>query len=81
MPAQLTIIGLAGVPNYVPLAFLAAEDKRFYSHGAIDPYGIVRAAWVNHQSGRTVQGASTANGGKLILYTCNGGSNQKWTRK
>ncbi|MBW8860365.1 MAG: transglycosylase domain-containing protein, partial [Caulobacter sp.] len=52
-------IGLAGVPNYVPLAFLAAEDKRFYSHGAIDPYGIVRAAWVNHQSGRTVQGAST----------------------
>ncbi|MDR7116709.1 PBP1A family penicillin-binding protein [Caulobacter sp. BE254] len=52
-------IGLAGVPNYVPLAFLAAEDKRFYQHGAIDPYGIVRAAWVNHQAGRTVQGGST----------------------
>ena len=52
-------ITLAGVPNYLPLAFLAAEDKRFYKHGAIDPYGIVRAAWVNHRAGRTVQGAST----------------------
>jgi len=52
-------ITLAGVPNYVPQAFLAAEDKRFYEHGAIDPYGIVRAAWVNHRAGRTVQGAST----------------------
>ncbi|MGR4863029.1 multimodular transpeptidase-transglycosylase PbpC [Caulobacter sp. LARHSG274] len=52
-------ITLASVPDYVPLAFLAAEDKRFYKHGAIDPYGIVRAAWVNHRAGRTVQGAST----------------------
>ncbi len=52
-------ITLADVPGYVPQAFLAAEDKRFYKHGAIDPYGIVRAAWVNHRAGRTVQGAST----------------------
>jgi penicillin-binding protein 1A len=52
-------ITLAGVPNYVPLAFLAAEDRRFYKHGAIDPYGIARAAWINHRAGRTVQGAST----------------------
>jgi penicillin-binding protein 1A len=52
-------ITLAAVPNYLPLAFMAAEDKRFYKHGAIDPYGIARAAWVNHRAGRTVQGAST----------------------
>jgi penicillin-binding protein 1A len=52
-------ITLAGVPNYLPLAFMAAEDKRFYKHGAIDPYGIVRAAYVNQRAGRTVQGAST----------------------
>ncbi|MBO9706799.1 MAG: PBP1A family penicillin-binding protein [Caulobacter sp.] len=52
-------ITLRDVPNYVPLAFMAAEDKRFYKHGAIDPYGIARAAWVNHRAGRTVQGAST----------------------
>jgi penicillin-binding protein 1A len=52
-------ITLKDVPNYVPLAFMAAEDKRFYKHGAIDPYGIVRAAWINHRAGRTRQGAST----------------------
>ncbi|KRA59972.1 penicillin-binding protein [Caulobacter sp. Root655] len=52
-------ITLAAVPNYLPLAFMAAEDKRFYKHGAVDPYGIVRAAWVNQRAGRTVQGAST----------------------
>jgi penicillin-binding protein 1A len=52
-------ITLDTVPNYVPLAFLAAEDRRFYKHGAIDPYGIVRALNVNRKAGRTVQGAST----------------------
>jgi len=52
-------ITLGAVPNYLPLAFMAAEDKRFYKHGAIDPQGIVRAAYVNHRAGRTVQGAST----------------------
>lgn len=52
-------ITLAEAPDYLPLAFLAAEDRRFYKHGPIDPYGIARAAWVNHRAGRTVQGAST----------------------
>jgi penicillin-binding protein 1A len=52
-------ITLGTVPNYVPLAFLAAEDRRFYKHGAIDLYGIARALNVNRKAGRTVQGAST----------------------
>lgn len=52
-------ITLDGVPNYVPLAFLAAEDRRFYKHGAIDAQGIARAAWVNWRGGKTRQGAST----------------------
>jgi len=52
-------ITLGAVPNYVPLAFLAAEDKRFYKHGAIDIQGIGRALWVNHRAGRAVQGGST----------------------
>lgn len=47
------------VPGYVPLAFLAAEDRRFYRHGPIDAYAIGRAAWVNLRTGRTAQGAST----------------------
>ncbi|KQY93867.1 penicillin-binding protein [Caulobacter sp. Root1455] len=52
-------ITLGTVPNYVPQAFLAAEDRRFYKHGPIDLYGIVRALNVNRKAGRTVQGAST----------------------
>ena len=52
-------ITLGTVPNYVPLAFMAAEDRRFYKHGPIDLQGIARAAWVNFKAKRTVQGAST----------------------
>ena len=52
-------ITLGQVPNHVPLAFMAAEDRRFYKHGPIDLYAIGRAAVVNWKAGRTVQGAST----------------------
>ncbi len=52
-------VTLGGLPNYVPLAFMAAEDRRFYQHGPIDLRGIGRAAIVNWKAGRTVQGAST----------------------
>jgi len=38
---------------------LAVEDKHFYSHYGIDPWGIARALWVNLRAGETVQGGST----------------------
>ncbi len=52
-------ITLSQLPEYVPQAFLAAEDKRFYQHGALDFHGIARAAWINWRAGRIVQGGST----------------------
>ena len=52
-------VALDELPPYVPRAFLAAEDRRFYQHGAVDLRGIVRAAWVNFRAHRTVQGGST----------------------
>lgn len=52
-------ISLARLPDYVPKAFLAAEDRRFYQHGAIDLWAIARAARANHQAGRVVEGGST----------------------
>lgn len=52
-------IKVSELPPYVPQAFLAAEDRRFYQHGPIDAQGVVRAAWINWRAGRTVQGAST----------------------
>ncbi|MDP1632783.1 MAG: PBP1A family penicillin-binding protein [Caulobacter sp.] len=47
------------LPKYVPQAFLAAEDRRFYKHGALDLRGIARAAWINWRAGSVVQGGST----------------------
>ena len=52
-------VTIGDLPPYVPQAFLAAEDRRFYYHGAIDPQGIARALWVNWRAHRTVQGGST----------------------
>ena len=38
-------------------AVLAAEDRRFYEHGGLDPVGVGRAIWENLRGGR--QGGST----------------------
>ena len=47
------------IPRHVKLAFVAAEDNRFFDHGGIDPLGIMRAAFANLKAGRVVQGGST----------------------
>ncbi len=52
-------VALEDLPAYVPQAILAVEDQRFYWHPGIDPLGLARAAWVNFQAGRVVQGGST----------------------
>ena len=50
---------LADLPNYVPDAFLAIEDERFYQHAGIDNKAILRALITNTKSGERSQGAST----------------------
>ncbi len=45
-------------PRYVE-ALLELEDRRFWSHGGVDPTAIVRAAASNVARGRVVSGAST----------------------
>lgn len=52
-------VRLERLPDYVPKAFLAAEDRRFYQHGAVDPWAIARAAYANHKAGHIVEGGST----------------------
>lgn len=52
-------VRLSDLPEHVPLAFLAAEDRRFYQHGPVDLRAILRAAWVNWRTGRVAQGGST----------------------
>ena len=50
---------LAKLPDYVPNAFLAAEDSRFRSHIGIDPIGLGRAAVSNVMAGGVTEGGST----------------------
>jgi penicillin-binding protein 1A len=56
-PQVRTIVPIRSLPAYVPKAFVAVEDKRFYEHSGVDPVGLARAI------GRTLeghrQGAST----------------------
>jgi len=38
-----TPVSISALPDYVPQAFVAVEDKRFYEHKGIDPRGFARA--------------------------------------
>ncbi|MDO9587445.1 MAG: PBP1A family penicillin-binding protein [Brevundimonas sp.] len=50
---------LDALPDYVPAAFIAIEDRRFYHHPGFDPIGMSRAMAANMRAGRVVQGGST----------------------
>jgi penicillin-binding protein 1A len=52
-------VDIAKLPPYVPAAFVAIEDRRFYSHAGFDPMGMARAVMSDLASGRAAQGGST----------------------
>jgi penicillin-binding protein 1A len=52
-------IRLAELPPYLPKAFIAIEDRRFYAHWGIDPMGIARAISANVLRRGGMQGGST----------------------
>ena len=47
------------IPDVMKSAVLSAEDDRFYQHGGIDWFGVVRAGLTNLISMQKTQGAST----------------------
>jgi penicillin-binding protein 1A len=47
------------LPRHLILAFVAAEDARFFEHPGVDVTGIVRAFFRNLEAGGVVQGGST----------------------
>ncbi|WP_265563892.1 transglycosylase domain-containing protein [Sphingomicrobium arenosum] len=53
-PVDVTLL-----PAHVTNAFIAIEDRRFYSHWGVDPRGVARAAIANAQAGGVRQGGST----------------------
>ena len=52
-------VALKAMPAYLPQAFLAAEDRRFYQHGGVDPLSILRALKADLAARHVVQGGST----------------------
>jgi penicillin-binding protein 1A len=52
-------VKLDQVPDVVQKAVIAAEDRKFFQHGGIDPLGIVRATWADVRHKGATQGGST----------------------
>jgi penicillin-binding protein 1A len=52
-------VDIARLPAYVPAAFVAIEDRRFYEHPGFDAVGMARALIADLGQGRAAQGAST----------------------
>jgi penicillin-binding protein 1A len=47
------------LPQYVPAAFIASEDRRFMSHFGVDPIGLMAVAVESVQARGVTRGAST----------------------
>ncbi len=50
---------LSQMPPYLPAAFIAMEDRTFYSNQGIDPRGVLRALWADIRARHWVAGGST----------------------
>src|SRR6266545_14049 len=46
------------IPEVLKQAVISVEDRRFYSHGGVDPQGTLRAMWADIR-GKQIQGGST----------------------
>ena len=61
---------LEDMPAYLPAAFIAMEDRRFYSHNGIDPRGLLRALYLDLRARHLVAGGSTISQQTAkIVYT------------
>ncbi|MGX7894759.1 transglycosylase domain-containing protein [Tsuneonella sp. HG222] len=47
-------VEMAKLPPHVAEAFIATEDRRFYTHWGVDPRAIVRAVWTGYGGGSTI---------------------------
>ncbi|WP_375207407.1 transglycosylase domain-containing protein [Hyphococcus sp.] len=57
--AQGAPVKLSQLPDHVPEAVLAVEDRNFYHHFGANPVSIIRALIVNANEGAVRQGGST----------------------
>ena len=61
---------LEEMPTFLPAAFIAMEDRRFYAHNGIDPRGLARAIILDLKAHELVAGGSTISQQTAkIVYT------------
>jgi penicillin-binding protein 1A len=58
-PVDRLLVELDDLPAYVPAAFIAVEDKRFYQHKGVDVWRVGGAAFHNIKQGGLEEGFST----------------------
>ena len=52
-------VKIGSLPPFLPKAFIAIEDRRYYAHLGVDPFGVLRALYHNLMGDGSVQGGST----------------------
>jgi penicillin-binding protein 1A len=75
-------VDLKALPKYVPDAFIAVEDRRFYYHLGFDPIGIIRAARndiFRRKPGQNLSGGSTIT--QQLARNIFLSPDQNWRRK
>ena len=60
-------VDVRALPGYIPLAFIATEDRDFYLHDGVNNISLLRAAIVDIRSGHGAQGGSTITQ-QLVKY-------------
>ncbi len=72
---------LSEMPDYLPAAFIAMEDRRFYDHRGIDVRGLLRASMRNARAGHWVAGGSTITQqtAKIVFTSQERTLARKWT--
>jgi penicillin-binding protein 1A len=58
-PFERVVVSIDSLPEHVPNAFIAVEDRRFWRHDGVDWIRTVGAAWANVRSRSFSEGFST----------------------
>ena len=58
-PVAGEVLHLDEMPAYLPAAFMAMEDRRFWRHHGVDLIGTARAAYADFRAHRVVAGGSS----------------------
>ncbi len=58
-PVSRALVALDSLPGYVPAAFVAVEDRRYYEHGGVDWRRMAGSFLADVRAGGAAQGGST----------------------